>query len=690
MAASLILSCNFIGKADQYTQPDLIADSLRTELANVTDPADSLRLLLNIFDLTPNISPVLQVRRIYFLAKKVGDLNLQFDMLRQWISLGLKWGDRGITAEGMKELKAMPDCEDKRQTEVFINIDLAALHSYKSDAERLNYLRQVLRECADMSDNTDPYERVTKHFILMVLLKQETHGDLLSKYTLRLGKAMDVLPPIYHSYLRSRYNHVASTFFWENDELLNGVKCDRNLLLQLRRLEKFHRDEQGRMYKNYDMHKYNALRRILRNYEILSEKEIRDYNQQILDLVAADPQVAEAYNRDYSSHVAIMDITGRYKEAIPKLQQLVEQADGAYELRMYLRWLVKFADFAGNEPVKIDAERRLSELLDTYINQTKRDERSRELKLLYEVNDLRRLAAARQLEREQKKTYLLYGFGAVILALLVTFIFLYGVATRRRRKYEHHIHDLEEKKHKLTKRYNELETRHSALRKSESERTQMLSYLSHEITTPLSAIINYSKLIAENTAGDTRDYIRRFASIVEVNSEILQEVAKDITEIEINEEKKVPITHIPTNINALAEVSIESVKPQLKQGVNVELIPDADHEDATANLDPRRVQIVLLSCLNNMAQLIEQGTLTLSASLDGDVCTFAITSLGKEISEEKAKKVFAAWADFDDDAKVEGLGVPNCQLILNAIHATLTLDRSCTNGSRLLFKIPVE
>lgn len=688
LLGSIFLSCFISIRAARVSNPEELADSLAQVLANTDNTADSLRLMLDIFDLQPEKAQLMQIRRIYKAAKKLRDRDLQFDILRQWICLGIKWGDKGVIKEATKEFESMPECEDKRQTRVFIEVSRANHYVYKSDAERLNYLRQLLRECADMPDDTDPYKRVEKLYVLMYMLGKETQGDLLTKYTARLGKALDELPPLYHSYLRSQFNTYASKAFLKNDEYMRSVKCDRNLVMQLNRLEKFHREQQGRSYKNYEMVKYLTLRRIMSNYEVLSEKEIRDFHDQILRLAENDPAIAAEYKSDPTARIAIMELDGQYAEAIPHLKYLVEHAENMYDKRMYLRWLIKFAEKAGDDATKFEAERQNTVLIDTLINHHKSAERVRELELLYEVNNIRRIRATEQLASIKEKTLLLYIMGGIISVLLMIFIFLYWFARHRRKFYKDQIHaqQLElEKADKCRRELNELRT---TMRKSESEKNQMLTYLSHELTTPLSAIVNYSRLIVENTSNDSRDYINNFASIIEVNADILREVAKDITEMQVGENRHVQVSYIPTNVNALIEITLESIKPQLKTGVTVEFIPE-DIGNPTVNLDPRRVQIVLLSCISNMALLIEKGSISLRIMRDDKTCTFAITTLGKEIPEEKAKKVFAAWKDFDDDAKIKGIGLPNCQVILNALNATLTLDNSCQDGTRLLFTIPL-
>lgn len=691
LAASLLLSFTGSLHAKRICNAEAmqIADSLTVRLAQAENTSDSLKLMADIFDLQPEKAPLMQMRRIYYAAKKLGNKDLQFDMIRQWVGFGQKWNDKGVLDEVMREFENMPECEDKRQTRVFIEIGNGNHHTYKSDAERLSYLRQLLRECADMPDNADPYLRVEKHFILVYMLSKETKGDLLSKYMARLGKALNELPPIYHSYLRSQFNVFAANSFWINDEYLRSIKCDRNLILQLNRLEKYHREEQGRYYKDYDYLIYHSIRRILRNYDILSEKEVRDYHNQVLQLVATNPDIAKEYESDPTARIGIMDLDGKYAEAIPLLKYLAEHASNMYDRRLYLRWLIKFADKAGDTATKLEAERKNTEFIDTFINHHKSAERVRELELLYEVNNLRRINTTELLQREQQKTTMLYILGILFLIFLVVFMILYLHALRRRRAYKEEIRRLKSDLSDFGNCRDELTALRNNMRKSESEKRQILAFLSHELTTPLNAIVNYSRLIMENIPETSGNYLNHFASIIEVNSSLLQEIAKDLAEFQVGEGKKVPISKLSIDVNTLAEITAETVKPQLKNGVSVDFIP-GNLSDPIITTDPRRVQIVLLSCISNMALLIESGTITLSVERDSNTCTFLITANGKEIPEEEARKVFATWDDFEEDAKIAGLGLPNCQMIINALHASLSLDPDHTDGTRIRFTIPVE
>lgn len=681
-----------INHASAYTKAETKAllDSVAARLAVAQTAADSIPLMIDQFDLSPTENTLMHIRRIYFTAMRAGGHDdIALDMLRQWANLGMKWHDDEIINEALGYINAMPESEDKRQTMIFVNSGIAEAHQYKSEAERMNYLRQILRECADMPDDVDPYESVTKHFILVDLLSKETNGELLSKYLGRLDAALSALPGLPHSYLRSKFNSRAVHSYWNNDEFLKSVNIDRNQVVLTRRLEKlFHK--RNRYFKNYNMQNYHALRRILRNYDILSEKEIRDYFSQIEELARVDPEVAECLASDPTARIGIWAIEGKYKENLPMIKYLAYNAKNIYDQRMFMRRLIEFAEKAGDTELKQEAETKNAELLEKFVNHFKADERVRELQILYEVNELRRIAAADQLKVQKAKTALLYLMAIIILVLLVIFVVLYLHARKRRLAYKSETSRLNAELAAAGNCHEELATLRATMRRNESEKNQMMSFLSHELTTPLNAIINYSRLIVENANDDTRDYMRHFASIVEVNADILQEVAIDFSEFQIAEGRKMPLHCIPVDAGALAEVIVESVKPQLKEGVDVELIPFAG-TDPMITTDPRRVQIVLLSCISNLALLTERGKITLEISIDREAstCTFVMTASGRKVSEEEAGKILATWACFDDDAKIQGLGLPNCQVIVNALKGSLTLDGVATNeGARLLFTIP--
>lgn len=685
--AIMLCGAAFCHAVNSHDNARLI-DSLQVRLSQVNTPQDSLPILLNIYDLDENTS-MMHVRRIFYAAKRAGNLDLQFDMIRQWVTFAVKWQDRGIFDAAMEEFKKLPETEDKRQTKVFIDIAIAENRVYKSDAERQNYLRQLLRECADMSDNHDLYDRIVKHFALVHLLQSETRGTLLSKYIGRLEKAIDALPPIYHNYIRVKFDFLGADNYWRNEEYMNSIKCERNLILLSRRLEKLYR-KNGRMFKNYDLQCYYALRRILRNYEVLSEKEIRNTYDQMLEIVERNPEIAKEFESDFVPRVGIYDLEGRHAEAIPHIEKLVKDTQSVYLKRIFLRWLIHFATFAGNEQVRNDAERQNSELLDSEFTKLKQDERVRELALQNEVNNLRRMLAMEQLDREKNKTTLLYFLGFIIIALLIVFAVQYFRLRKRRMKYEDEISHLKIEVEEQEECRKEVEDIRSKMRRSESEKVQMLSFLGHELTVPLTAIINYSRLIVENANDDTREFMNHFASIIEVNADILQEVAKDLAEFQVVDGRKVPIRNMPVDVNALAEISIDSVTPRIKDGVKLKFTP-VENEDTTILTDPRRVQIVLLSCISNMAMLTERGTISLNIDINREkkVCVFSITACGKQIPKDEAMKVFAIWEDFEDDAKIEGLGLPNCQVIIDVLGATLELDPDETNGTRLLFTLPI-
>lgn len=687
LQAALLIGA-FGVRAVEQIDPDHLIASLNARLEAAATPADSIPLIYDILDLSPEEKRLETVRTLFNVASRADNHPVQLDALRQMAHLGTKRHDIGLVDEAMSHIDQLPDSEDLRQTQTFILASKASARLYKSDAERSNALRQSLRTFNDLPENADRYERAASLFHIVESIGYESQGELMSEYLDMLDKAITAMPKLPNNFLRSKFNSIAAPAYWHNEEYQKSIKADRSQLLNYNQLLKLYRSN-GRFYKHFDANRYVCLRRILRNYEMLSSAEIKDYHNQILEIVKRNPEIAADYQSDPTARLGVLVKAGKYAEALPQAKYLADNARTIHDQRHALRQLVEIADKAGDDDAKADAETRYAEVQKKYTTY-RTNELVRELRLRYDVNALRRQLAAAQLSRERARNLTLFIIGLCILAVALLFFSLYLRSRERNRRLRIENEDLRANCRKASELQEALNAAREKYQRAETDKVQLVAYIGHELSTPLNAIIDYSQMLIENVRDDAKEYMRHFATIIDVNARILQEVANDVQELSVLNNDKVPAHRIPVDANVLAEMPVESIKPQLKPEVKISFIPNPGNDNIIST-DPRRVQIILLSTLANIARETQSGTISLTVSIDRNAgtCSFLMTATTDGTPAEDAQNILSNWERFDPESRIEGLGLPNCRMFLDALPGTLVLDETYSGpGIRIVMTIP--
>lgn len=630
------------------------ADSLLIELGNARSASDSLKIYCDILDCGRLSDNIETVRSIINLSRRLNDSEVRLEMLRNLAIVGLTQNKPELIQEARSALESVPESEDKRQTGLYINSCQASANTFATDEDRDNYTRQLLKIVAEMPDNHDPYEKVSRLFSLVAILGGQTQGEMLTKYLDDLDKAINSLPSLPNNYLRARFNSVAAISYWHNDKINKSIRADRNQLLYLNRLEQYYAAK-GRKFKNFDALRYVCLRRMVRNHSNLSGKELNDYIAQMNELAARNPDIASDLSSNASVRVGALMRDGNYDQALVLAKELVDSAVTLYDKRFYLRQLIEVANLAGNKEMKRNAEVRNSHLLEEYVNY-RTGERVRELQLLYDVNSLRRQQITEKLHDERTQNKILVVAVAVLLGLTLALGMLLFFEYRMNRTNKREAQDATDAHRSIEKKLAKMKEELNEVRRCETEKVQLMTYIHHELSTPLTSIANYSQMILDALPDEdiaTANYIKRFIDVIDANQKIIQCVVSDMQEFSLSNSKPIEANKVPTEANSISTIAVDTVEAKLDPGVSIKLQTAPGNPIIPA--DPRRVQILLMTCIDAMVRSITAGRITVTVEVTDTACRYVVSAAGATPGKEP-------------------LTVPDYQTLLNAVDATIAYD----------------
>ena len=193
---------------------------------------------------------------------------------------------------------------------------------------------------------------------------------------------------------------------------------------------------------------------------------------------------------------------------------------------------------------------------------------------------------------------------AVAVILIVIFLFILAIILSSLRKSR----DAEEKAKKAAKQSQELNKKlqeshkelEVALLRAESAnsaKTTFLNNMSHDIRTPMNAIIGFTSLAASHV--DNKDKVKEYLSKISTSSEHLLSLINDILDMSRIESGKVKINENPLHLPDLLHDIRTIVQPNIASKQLDFLIDTVDVRDEDIIADKLRLTQVLLNILSN-------------------------------------------------------------------------------------------
>ncbi len=217
-----------------------------------------------------------------------------------------------------------------------------------------------------------------------------------------------------------------------------------------------------------------------------------------------------------------------------------------------------------------------------------------------------------------------------------------------------------------------------------------LSNMSHEVRTPLNAIVGFSTLLAsEEDMGLDEEGRKEAADIVRVNSQQLLKLINDILDLSDFEEENIHFHIKEHDAVKIAGDVVETIKASYKLEVEVRL--DTELSSLTLETDDSRLRQVLINLLVNATKFTKEGSIVLKLEMeDEQTALFSVTDTGCGIPPDKQKKIFERFEKLDEFVQGTGLGLSICQLIVKHVGGSIWIDEQYTHGARFCFTHPLR
>ena len=227
-------------------------------------------------------------------------------------------------------------------------------------------------------------------------------------------------------------------------------------------------------------------------------------------------------------------------------------------------------------------------------------------------------------------------------------------------------------------------------------KTQFFSNMSHDIRTPMNAIMGFSKLAIEEI--DNKENLKDYLTRIDSASEHLLNLINDILDMSRIESGKMELSANPVNLKTLIMECAEMIRVKMDENRLSFNVDVNEMGDDIVECDKLRFNQVVLNLLSNAYKFTpEGGTVSLSGKLlkRNDKLTYEIRvkDTGIGMSKEFTEHIWEAYSREKTAAVREtqgtGLGMAIVKNIVNMMNGAITLISEIGEGSEFIIELPM-
>ena len=237
----------------------------------------------------------------------------------------------------------------------------------------------------------------------------------------------------------------------------------------------------------------------------------------------------------------------------------------------------------------------------------------------------------------------------------------------------------------------ELRLKLKELESLDHAKDEFLSMVSHELRTPLTSLIG-SLAILEHQANQLAEPDQSMLSIAKRNSDHLLRIVNDILDLSKMQAGKLELEMTDVNVTGLIQQAVKLNVTYIDQCHCKAVLELPSENSIIVKADEYRLLQVLSNLISNAAKFsLDEGTITLSVSIEHNQCCVSVTNRGTGIPYEKQKMLFDKFKQLGSKSNEKlpgtGLGLSICKHIIDAHKGEIGFESIPNEATTFYFKL---
>jgi len=240
--------------------------------------------------------------------------------------------------------------------------------------------------------------------------------------------------------------------------------------------------------------------------------------------------------------------------------------------------------------------------------------------------------------------------------------------------------------------YSSIERKNKEFKQLELFKDDYIATISHELSTPLSTIKDFTSILLEEIPGKLTDDQTEYIDIINSNIDRSSQLVKNLLDFTKIEAGKMTLKKDLVDINQLAQYVVLALKPTADR-MNITLETTFSKPRININLDSDKVGQVFMNLLSNALKFTQQkGHVNVSIEEKQSQIECSVTDTGMGIAPENLNKLFWKFKQFE--SKVEtghrgvGLGLAISKKIVDMHNGKIWVESKVKKGSKFIFTLP--
>ena len=246
----------------------------------------------------------------------------------------------------------------------------------------------------------------------------------------------------------------------------------------------------------------------------------------------------------------------------------------------------------------------------------------------------------------------------------------------------------------LMRKQDQLRSEEKRARESGHMKSPFLANMTHEIRTPINAIVGFSEVLSSLT---TEEEKKEIIQIIKNNCDMLLRLINDILTASSLESGHMDIKPVKVDFARAFNELFESLRPRVQEP-GVEFISDNPYDSLPIKVDVERVSQVFTNFVTNAVKYTHQGHIKLGyrkeiRTVNGqhrEGLYGYCEDTGAGIAPEAQPKIFDRFYKVDDFVQGTGLGLSICKAFTDTVHGEIgVISEGQGHGSTFWMWIPL-